>query len=161
MSRELAKQAEPSQFLSVVVQHGEAKALGPVALKMTTAFSGQGAVERYHKSIGLHRDRYSNFKQPETVEAMCEIKASQIFKRNKESESRPKSKQNVLDMIKDVFDEMAAVRAERDEAAQIIASARAASAAEDDVAEDDLDLVDADEDAEYEAFLEEFYSPSD
>jgi hypothetical protein len=27
--------------------------------------------------------------------------------------------------------------------------------------EDDLDSVDADEDAEYEAFLEELYSPSD
>ena len=41
----------------MVVQHGEAKAFGPVALKMTSAFLGQGAVERYHKSIGRHRDR--------------------------------------------------------------------------------------------------------
>ena len=32
---------------------------------------------------------------------------------------------------------------------------------EDDVAEDDLDCVDADENVEYEAFLEELYSPSD
>ncbi len=31
----------------------------------------------------------------------------------------------------------------------------------DDVDEDDLDTVDADEDAEYEAFIEELYSPSD
>ena len=61
-------------------------------------------------------------------------------------------------MIKDVFDEMAAVRTERDQAASIIASARA-SAAEDDVDEYDLDAVDADEDAEYKAFLEELIRP--
>ena len=73
---------------------------------MTSAFSGQGAVEHYHKNNGLHWDCYSNLKQPDTVEAVCEIKAAQMFKRNKESQS--KSKQNVLDMIKDVFDEMAA-----------------------------------------------------
>ena len=46
---------------------------------------------------------------------MCEIKASQIFKRNQQSEA--KSKPNVLQMIKDTFDEMAAVHAERAEAA--------------------------------------------
>ena len=139
------------------MQHGAAKALGPLAFKMTSAFSGQGAVERNYKSIGLHRDRHSNLKQPETVEAMCDIKASQIFKRNKKSES--KLEQNVLQMIKAVFDEMAAVRAEREGEANTIASARAPAAGEDD--EDDLDAVDADEDEEYEAFLEELYSPSD
>jgi hypothetical protein len=122
-------------------------------LKMTSSFSGQGAVERYHKSIGLHRDRYSNLKHPQTVEAMCEIKASQIFKRNKESESM--SKRNVLQTVKDTFDEMRAARAEREDAARVIASARAESAAPADDAEDDLDSVDADEDAEFEAFLEE------
>ena len=153
----MAAKAEPSQFWSVALGHGEAKALAPLAIKMTSSFSGQGAVERYHKSVGLHRDRYSNLKQPETVEAMCEIKASQIFKRNKESESM--SKRNVLQIIKDTFDEMSSARAEREEAASAIASARAAAAADDD--EDDLDSVDADEDAEYEAFLEDLYSPSD
>ena len=60
---------------------------------MTAAFFGQGAVERYHKSIGLHRDRYSNLKQLDTVQAMCEIKDAQIFKRNKDSQS--KSERNV------------------------------------------------------------------
>ena len=105
------------------------------------------------QSVGLHWDRYSNSKQLETVEAlaMCEIKASLIFKRNKESEST--SKRNVLKIIKNTFDEMCAAHAEREEAASAIASARAASAAEDD--EDDLDSVDAGEDAEYEAFLDE------
>ena len=88
---------------------------------------------------------------------MFEIKASQIFKRNKELEH--KSKRNVLQMIKDVFDEMAATCAEREEVASTTASARAQAAAGDDY-EDDLDSVDADEDAEYEAFLEELYSPS-
>jgi hypothetical protein len=78
---------------------------------------------------------------------MCDIKASQIFKINKES----KSKQNVLQMIKAVFDEMAAVRAEREDGATTMSSARAPAAAEDD-AEDDLE--------EYETFLEELYSPS-
>ena len=62
-------------------------------------------------------------------------------------------------MIKDVFGKMAATRAEREEVASTIASARAQAAAGDDY-EDDLDSVDADEDAEYEAFLEELYSPS-
>ena len=157
VTRNLAARAEPSDFWSKAVQHGAVKALGPLAIKLTSAFSGQGAVERYHKSIGLHRDRYSNLKQAETVEAMCEIKASQIFKRNKELEH--KSKRNVLQMIKDVFDEMATTRAEREEVASTIASARAQAAAGDDY-EDDLDSVDADEDAEYEAFLEELYSPS-
>ena len=155
VTRSLAAKAEPSQFWSVAVAHGEAKALAPLATKMTSAFSGQGEVERYHKSIGLHRDQYSNLKQPETVEAMCEIKASQIFKRNKESTS----KQNVLQIVKNTFDDMRAARAEREEAARAIASARAGAAADDD--EDDLDSVDADEDAEYEAFLEELYSPSE
>ena len=106
----------------------------------------------YHKSIGLHMDQYSNSKQPDTVEAMCEIKTSQIFKRNKESTS----KQNVLQIVKNTFDDMRAARAEREEAARAIASVRAGAAAEDD--EDDLDSVDADEDAEYEAFLD---SPSE
>ena len=59
-------------------------------------------------------------------------------------------------MIKDV---MAAARAEKEEAVHTIALARD-SADEDADAEDDLDSVDADEDAEYEAFLEELYSPS-
>ena len=81
-TRELTKRSEPSQFWSVAHQHGEAKALGPLAVKMTAAFSGQGAVDRYHKSIGLHQDRYSNLQQPDKVQAMCEIKAAQIFKRN-------------------------------------------------------------------------------
>ena len=62
-------------------------------------------------------------------------------------------------MIKDVFGKMAATRAEREEVASTIASARAQAAAGDDY-EDDLDSVDADEDAEYETFLEELYSPS-
>ena len=70
-----------------------------------------------------------------------------------------KSKRNVFQMIWDVFDEMAATRAEREEVASTIAPARAQAAAGDDY-EDDLDSVDADEDAEYEAFLEELYSPS-
>ena len=99
------------------------KALGPLAVKMTAAFSGQTAVERYHKGIGLHWDSFSNLKQPDTAQAMCQIKAAQIFKRNKESQS--KSEENVLYMIKDVFDEMAAVRAEREEAVQYLALARA------------------------------------
>ena len=117
---------------------------------MTSAFSGQGAVRRYHKSIGLIRDRYSNLKQQDTVQAMCEMKAAQIFKRDKESLS--KAKRNVLDMIKDVFDEMAAVRAGREEAVRTLALARA-STDEDGDAEADLDSVDSDEAAEYEAFL--------
>ena len=110
MTRSLAAKANPSQFWSVALGHGEAKALAPLAMMMTSSFSGQGAVERYYKSIGLHRDRYSNSKHPETVEAMCEIKASQIFKRNKETESM--SKRNVLQTIKDTLDEMRAARAE-------------------------------------------------
>jgi hypothetical protein len=161
VTRSLAAKAEPSQFWSVALGHGEAKSLAPLAMKMTSAFSGQGAVERYHKGIGLNRDRYSNLKQPETVEAMCEIKASQIFKRNKESESI--KRKNILQTVKGTFDEMRVARAEREEAARAIASARAeleaAAAANDD--EEDLDFVDADEDAEYEAFLEELYSPSE
>ena len=62
-------------------------------------------------------------------------------------------------MIKDVFDEMAVTRAEREEVASTMASARAQAAAGDDN-EGDLDSIDAGEDAEYEAFLEELYSPS-
>ena len=62
-------------------------------------------------------------------------------------------------MIKDVFDQMEASRAEKEEVASTIALARAHAAAGDDY-EDDLDSVDADEDAEYETFLEELYSPS-
>ena len=54
---------------------------------------------------------------------------------------------------------MAATGAEREEVASTIASARAQAAVGDDY-EDDLDSVDADDDAEYEAFLEELYSPS-
>ena len=40
--------AELSQFWSVAVAHGEAKAaaVAPLAPKITSAFSGQGAVER-------------------------------------------------------------------------------------------------------------------
>ena len=57
---------------------------------------------------------------------MCEIKASKIFKRNKELGY--KSKRNVLQMIKDFFDEMAATRAVREEVASTIASARAQAA---------------------------------
>ena len=56
VSRELAKPAEPSQFWSIVAQHGEATSFGPVALKMTSAFLGQGAVESYQKSIGRIRE---------------------------------------------------------------------------------------------------------
>ena len=111
------------------------QALGPLAVKMTSAFSGQGAVERYHKSNGLHRDRYSNLKQPDTVAA--KIKAAQIFQRNKESQS--KSKPNVLDTSKDLFDEMAAVRAEREEAVRTLALARACTD-EDEDAEADLEF---------------------
>ncbi len=55
-------------------------------------------------------------------------------------------------MMKDDFDEMAAARAEREEAVRTIALARASVDAE-----DDLDSVDADQDAEYGAFLEELY----
>ena len=62
-------------------------------------------------------------------------------------------------MIKDVFDEMAAVRADRDEAVRTLALARA-STDEDEDADAYLDSVDADEDAEFEAFLGELYSPS-
>ncbi len=63
VTRALAVKSEPSQFWSVALGHGQAKALAPLAIKMTSSFSGQGAVERYHKSVGLHRDRYSNLKQ--------------------------------------------------------------------------------------------------
>ena len=67
-------------------------------------------------------------------------------------------------MIKDVFDEMAAARAEkREEAARNIALARAEAAAaaeEEEDGDDDLDAVAADEDEEYEALMEELYSPS-
>ena len=57
---------------------------------------------------------------------------------------------------------MRTARAEREEAARVIASARAeADAGDTGHSDDDLDCVDADEDAEYEAFLEELYSPSE
>ncbi len=53
---------------------------------------------------------------------------------------------------------MRSAHAEREEAASaIVPSARAATAAADDN-EVDLNSVDADEDAEYEAVLEELYS---
>ncbi len=61
----LAVRAHQSEFWSVSIQH-EVQALGPLAVKMTAAFSGQGAVGRYQKSIGLHPDRYLNDKQPMT-----------------------------------------------------------------------------------------------
>ena len=54
---------------------------------------------------------------------------------------------------------MAAVGAEREEAVQTLALARAGTD-EDEDTEADLVLVDADEYAEYEAFLEELFSPS-
>ena len=54
---------------------------------------------------------------------MCEIKASQIFKRNKNSELNVKK--NVIQMVKDVFEDTAAARAEREDTARSIASARA------------------------------------
>ena len=53
---------------------------------------------------------------------------------------------------------MAATRAEREEVASTIASARAQAAAGDDY-EDNLDSVDADEDAKYEAFLKSSIRP--
>ncbi len=62
-------------------------------------------------------------------------------------------------MIKDVFDEMAAARAEREEAMCTKALARDC-ADEDAGAEDDLDSVDADEDEKYGALFEELGSPS-
>ena len=62
-------------------------------------------------------------------------------------------------MIKDVFDEMAATCAEREEGAGTLASAKAQAVDGNDY-EDNLDSVDADEDAECEAFLEELYLPS-
>ena len=66
------------------------------------------------------RDRYSNSKQL----ARCETKVLQIFKRNEKSESM--SKRNVIQIIKDSFDEMSSARDER--AASAIPSARAATA---------------------------------
>jgi hypothetical protein len=45
VTRSLAAKANPSQFWSVALGHGEAKALAPLAMKMTSSFSGQGAVE--------------------------------------------------------------------------------------------------------------------
>jgi hypothetical protein len=73
------------------------------------------------------------------------------------------SNSNFLQTIKDAFDEiieMAAARAEREESARIIAEARAeaAAAAEVVVVDDDgLDVVAADDDAEYEEFLDVLY----
>ena len=57
-------------------------------------------------------------------------------------------------MIKDVFDEIAADHAEREE------TTRKSWISGDDEAED-LDAVDADEDAQHKAFPGELYSPSD
>ena len=57
-------------------------------------------------------------------------------------------------MIKDIFDEIAAVRT-----AGKRGTCAGASADEGEDAEDDLDSVGADEDAEYEAFLEQLYLP--
>ena len=61
-------------------------------------------------------------------------------------------------MIQDVFEEMAATHAEREEVGITIASARAQAAAGDDY-EDNLDSVGADEDAKYEAFLKSSLCP--
>ena len=88
---------------------------------------------------------------------MFQTKASQIFSRNKVAES--KSKRNVLQMIRDVYEDMAVAHTELAEAMREIATARAS--ADDDEEEDyDLHSVDADDDARYEAFLEELYLPS-
>jgi hypothetical protein len=67
---------------------------------------------------------------------------------------------NTLETIKNRTCTGNCAHAEREEAAGVIASARAATLAADDD-EDDLDSVGADEDAEYEAFLAELCSPSD
>ncbi len=85
---------------------------------------------------------------------MREVEVLPIFKRNKESAST--SKQNVLQTIKDSFDQIRT-------ASRAIASARAeaAAAADDDDNQDDMDSVAADDDAEYKACLEGLYSPSD
>jgi hypothetical protein len=88
---------------------------------------------------------------------MCKIKASQIFKTNKETESM--SKRNVLQTIKDTFDEMRAARAEQEDAASAIASARAESAAAANDAEDDLDSVDADRMQNMKLFLKSSIHP--
>ncbi len=58
------------------------------------------------------------------------------------------------------FDEMSAVRAEREEAARTITAQDLASAAAGDEDEDDLDLIDAHGDAKIagEAFLEDYSS---
>ena len=63
-------------------------------------------------------------------------------------------------MIRDVYEDTAVAHAELAAAMREIATARA-SAADDDEEEDyDLHSVDADDDARYEAFLEELYLPS-
>ena len=72
---------------------------------------------------------------------MFQTKASQIFSRNKVAES--KSKRNVLQMIRDVYEDTAVAHAELAAAMREIATARA-SAADDDEEEDyDLHSVDA------------------
>lgn len=84
----------------------------PLAVKMTSFYSGRGEIERHHKGLDIHRDRDSNSKQlRHTGEAaVYVIKASQIFKRNKESDSL--SRQKNIQTIKDVYDVMAAERME-------------------------------------------------
>ena len=71
-------------------------------------------------------------------------------------EAKTTVKQNVLQMIKGVYDQMAAVHTERAEAVAVLASASAQeSSVEEEGEDDDLDVVDADEDEEYEPFLRE------
>ena len=62
-------------------------------------------------------------------------------------------------MIRDVYENTAVAHAELAAAMREIATARA-SAADDDEEDYDLHSVDADDDAGYEAFLEELYLPS-
>ena len=98
---------------------------------------------------------------------MCEIKASQIFKRNKELDSvveligtqiKKECSPDDQHQIKDVFDKMAATRAEREDVARTIALARAQAAAGDDC-EDDLDSVDAERMLTMRLFLKSSISP--
>ena len=49
---------------------------------------------------------------------MCEIQASKIFRVKRNNESESTSKLNVLQFIKNTFDEMCAAPAEREEAAK-------------------------------------------
>ena len=126
-----------------------AKALAPLAIKMTSSFSGQGAVERYHKSVGLHRDRYSNLKQLET--AMCQCVRNQSvtdrFSRGTRNQSLCQnemfSKSLRMPLTRCV---LLVLKEKRLPLLFSCSSARAAAAADDN--EDDLDSVDADKDAE-------------